>query len=129
MQWNASANAGFTTGEPWIMVNPNYVSINAEAEERDPDSVLAFYKWLIALRNTRRTLQYGSYTPLWTEHEQLFAYRRELDGEAFTIVCNMSGKTVLLPGELNGEVVLSNSIPNNKSEMLPYEARVMIQTK
>ena len=56
----------------------------AEAEVWDADSVLAFYKELIALRNSSKTLQYGSYVPLWTEHAQLFAYLRELDGEAFT---------------------------------------------
>jgi len=125
MQWNTSEDAGFTTGEPWIMVNPNYVSINAEREENDPDSVLYFYRALIALRNSSRTLQYGAYRPLWTEHTQLFAYERELNGETFTILCNMSGERVSLPEELHGQVVLSNCEHNEAGAFAPYEAQVL----
>jgi oligo-1,6-glucosidase len=125
MQWSAAKNAGFTDGEPWIMLNPNYVSINAEAEERDPNSVLAFYQKLIALRNASSTLQYGSYTPLWTEHEQLFAYRRELEGETLTIVCNMSGESANLPEVPAGEIVLTNVAHPADALLLPYEARVV----
>ena len=127
MQWSSLANAGFTTGEPWIMVNPNYVSINAEAEERDADSVLAFYKRLIALRNASLTLQYGSYTPLWTEHKQLFAYQRELEGETYTIVCNMSGERAKLPEVPAGRVVMSNTSDATGNVLSPYESRVVAQ--
>ena len=129
MQWDTSANAGFTAGEPWIMVNPNFVSINAESEERDPDSVLSFYRTLIALRNGSRTLQYGDYHPLWMEHEQIYAYTRTLDSETYTVLCNMSGESALLPEELSGEVVLHNLFSNIKRTMLPYEARVLVQTR
>jgi oligo-1,6-glucosidase len=125
MQWNESPNAGFTSGEPWIMVNPNYASINASVEECDPDSVLNFYCELIALRNGSRTLQYGSYVPLWTEHNQIFAYERAMDGETFTIVCNMSGAVAQLPQSLAGEVLLSNVARSDFVTLLPYEARVM----
>ena len=123
MHWNAEQNAGFTAGEPWIMVNPNYTAINAAAEESDPDSVLQFYRVLIALRKGSHTLQYGSYTPLWTEHEQLFAYERALDGETFTIVCNMSGTTAELPQVPAGECVLTNAAGGRT--LLPYEGRVL----
>ena len=118
-------NAGFTAGEPWIMLNPNYPQINAAAEEADPDSVLRFYRMLIALRNNSKTLQYGTYTPLWSEHEQLFAYERALDGETFTIVCNMSGTSAELPQLPAGECVLSNIAGGSQATMLPYEARVL----
>ena len=124
MQWSAAKNAGFTDGEPWIMLNPNYASINAEAEERDPNSVLTIYQKLIAMRNASSTLQYGSYKPLWTEHEQLFAYRRELDGETITIVCNMSGESAKLPELPAGEIVLTNVAHPAETLLLPYEARV-----
>ena len=107
------------------MVNPNYVSINAEAEERDPDSVLAFYKRLIALRNASSTLQYGSYTPLWTEHEQLFAYQRTLDGETYTIICNMSGENANLPEIPAAEKILTNVANADQDRMMPYETRVL----
>ncbi|MEN6418113.1 MAG: DUF3459 domain-containing protein, partial [Clostridiaceae bacterium] len=125
MQWNASRNAGFSVGEPWIMPNPNYTAINAAHEETDADSVLHFYRALIALRNGSRTLQYGSFVPLWTEHEQLFAYERSQDGETFTIVCNMSGKEAQLPQIPSGERVLANMERENGETMLPYEARVV----
>ncbi|MEN6637303.1 MAG: alpha-glucosidase [Clostridiaceae bacterium] len=124
MQWNDSANAGFTSGEPWIMVNPNYESINAEAEETDAESVLNFYRTLIALRNSSKTLQYGAYSPLWTEHEQIFAYQRALNGEIFTIVCNMSGGEADLPETPTGRIMLSNLSSDTGKWMLPYEARI-----
>lgn len=124
MHWSAEAHAGFTTGEPWIMVNPNYRVINAEAQENDPDSVLRFYRALIALRNTSRTLQYGAYQPIWNEHAQLFSYVRELDGEMYTIVCNMSEESVKLPQPLSGDLVLSNVKQPEPERMLPFEARV-----
>ena len=125
MQWSAAKHAGFTSGEPWIMVNPNYSSINAEQEEQNPNSVLQFYRRLIALRNDSKTLQYGEYRPLWTEHAQFFAYERKLDGETFTVVCNMSGEEALLPEELRGEVVLTNCANTDERRFAPYEARVL----
>ena len=129
MQWSALQNAGFSTGEPWIMVNPNFVSINAEAEERDPNSVLRFYQKLIAMRNATRVLQYGSYAPLWTEHGQIFAYRRELEGETVTVVCNMSGEKADLPEIPAGECVLSNAAEQTRKTVLPYEARVIFSSR
>ena len=111
------------------MVNPNYALINTATQEEDADSVLHFYRALIALRNKTRTLQYGAYRPLWTEHTQIFAYERELDGETFTIICNMSGEPALLPESLSGAVVLSNAFSSIARTMLPYEARVIVQTK
>ncbi|MEN6637354.1 MAG: alpha-glucosidase [Clostridiaceae bacterium] len=127
MQWNTAANAGFTSGEPWMMVNPNYVSINAETEDSDAGSVLNFYRKLIALRNGSKTLQYGAYRPLWTEHEQLFAYERTLDSKTYTIVCNMSERDAVLPETLAGTIVQSNVQDRSDGVLLPYEARVIDQ--
>ena len=125
MQWNDSANAGFTSGEPWIMANSNFTSINVMAEENDPESVLNFYRKLIALRNASRTLQYGDYRPLWTEHPQIFAYERTLDGEMYTVVCNMSGVEAVLPESSTGVISLSNKTDRNEIVLFPYEARVI----
>ena len=127
MQWNTAANAGFTSGEPWMMVNPNYMSINAETEDLDAGSVLNFYRKLIALRNGSKTLQYGAYRPLWTEHEQLFAYERTLDSKTYTIVCNMSERDAVLPETLVGTIVQSNVPDRSDGVLLPYEARVIDQ--
>lgn len=62
MQWDASENAGFTSGTPWLMVNPDYVRVNAAAQESDPDSVLNYYRRLIALRKERPAMVYGEFT-------------------------------------------------------------------
>lgn len=125
MQWSAEVNGGFSLGTPWIMVNPNYREINAEAAECDPDSVLHFYRKLLALRASSDTLIYGSFTMIEREHKQIFAYERTLGDETYTIVCNMSGKTCALSQELCGDIVLRNIDGRpDSSELQPYEARI-----
>lgn len=82
MQWSDDANAGFTSGTPWLKVNPNYVSINAAAQMDDPDSVRSFYKKLIALRKNpeyKETIVYGSLEPVWEDRHNLMAYFRKGD--------------------------------------------------
>lgn len=80
MQWSDEKNAGFTTGTPWLKVNPNYTAINAAAQTKDEDSVYSFYKKLIALRKNpsyRETIVYGALEPLWQERHNLMAYYRK----------------------------------------------------
>ena len=80
MQWSDAAHAGFTTGTPWLRVNPNYSTINAAAEQKDPDSVFHFYKKLIALRKDpayRETVVYGALEPYLKEQRNLMAYYRK----------------------------------------------------
>ncbi len=80
MQWSDEAHAGFTTGTPWLKANPNYAAINARAQLGDPDSVLGFYKKLIALRknpNYSQTIVYGSLVPVWEDRHNLMAYYRK----------------------------------------------------
>lgn len=126
MQWSGEEYGGFTTGTPWLAVNPNHREINAAAQERDSDSVLHFYRQLINLRNQSKALQYGSYRQIWMEDAQIFAYTRELEGERYTVVCNMSGKPAKLPERLQGTQVLCNAAPEEQDSamLLPYEARV-----
>ena len=88
MQWDDSANAGFTEGTPWIAVNPNYKEINAKAETADPDSVFHYYKKLIALRKQNPIMVYGKYEPLVPESEELFVYTRILEEEKLLVVCS-----------------------------------------
>ena len=128
MQWSAGENAGFTTGEPWIMLNPNYTEINAETEESDPDSVLNYYRALIALRNSTPALLYGDWRELLPESCQVVAYTRGLDGEEYAVLCNLSRKSATLPCRLGdfGEPVLSNMPADPAAETLrPYEAQVL----
>lgn len=128
MQWSAGKNAGFTTGEPWIMLNPNYTDINAEAEERDPDSILNYYRALIALRNSTPALLRGDWRELLPESSQVVAYTRGLDGEEYAVLCNLSRESAPLPCRLGdfGEPVLSNMPADPAAETLrPYEAQVL----
>lgn len=87
MQWNASKNAGFTAGKPWLSINENYTKINVEAEENDSQSVLNFYRTLIKLRSEKKPLHEGNLTVHAPEHEQVLAYSR---GDSITILVNLS---------------------------------------
>jgi len=119
MQWDSSGNAGFTTGTPWIMVNPNYREINAAAQMADPDSVFHYYRRLIALRRESKwseLIVYGKYRLLAPEDESVYAYVREKDGKKLLAVCNLSAGTVDFapPAELarpDAELVIANREP------------------
>lgn len=88
VQWDDSAQAGFTTGTPWIAVNPNYKEINAKAETANPDSVFHYYKKLIALRKQNPIMVYGKYEALWEDSEDLFVYTRTYQSEKLLVVCS-----------------------------------------
>ena len=111
VQWSDGENAGFTTGTPWLAVNPNYRTINAAAQLGDPDSLFHFYRRLIALRKDgayAQTLVYGTLKPTMVDVENLMAYVREQDGKRILVAVNMQkdSRTVKLPG--GGRVLLSN---------------------
>ena len=131
MQWDRSDNAGFTSGTPWIKVNPNYLEVNAADEVRDPDSVFNYYRKLIALRHTHDVIVYGSFEPLLEEDEQVYAYRRKLDGQVLTVLCNWTEKTApcALADSLRGEELISNYASHKAGCLLPYEARVILGTE
>src|SRR5699024_955625 len=76
MQWDATKNAGFSSGIPWLKVNPNYTDINVEAQINDPNSIYHFYKKLIKIRNEHEVLMYGNYELILEEHDQIYAYTR-----------------------------------------------------
>jgi oligo-1,6-glucosidase len=92
MQWSAAPQAGFTTGTPWIAVNPNHVVIHAEAQHADPDSVFNFYRRLIALRKQLPVLTHGRYAWMLQDHAQVFAYTRTLGMDRLLVVCNHTGQ-------------------------------------
>ncbi|MDE6828770.1 MAG: glucohydrolase, partial [Lachnospiraceae bacterium] len=116
-QWSGEANAGFTTGKPWLKVNPNYTSINAADQLDDPDSVRSFYKELIALRKDpdyKETVVYGELKPYLEEQHNLMAYYRK--GEQTLLVIGnyqMEEQTVELPSEYHSEYkkILLNNYP------------------
>jgi oligo-1,6-glucosidase len=111
MQWNTSPNAGFSTGTPWIMVNPNYREINAEEQTRRKDSVFAYYQKLIQLRKKLDIITLGNYELLLSDDPDLYAYTRRYQQEELLVVCNFSRKerTFTPPGRFIGaKVLLSN---------------------
>lgn len=106
MQWNSGKNAGFTEGNPWIGVNPNYKTINVEAEKADEASVLNFYRRLIAFRNSSSTVKYGDFELIETGESGLFAYRRTFEKEKLEVFCNFSAEKVCPNIDSTGTVVL-----------------------
>jgi len=94
MQWDASPQAGFTTGIPWIAVNPNHDRVNAEAEVADPDSVYHHYRRLIDLRHTDDVVAYGDFTMLLPNDRHVYAFTRRLDGVTLLVLGNFSGTEV-----------------------------------
>ncbi|QKY06088.1 alpha-glucosidase [Janthinobacterium lividum] len=106
MQWNSTHNAGFSTGTPWLKLNPNYPEINVAAALEQPDSVFFHYQKLIELRKHWDVMVYGKYLPLLEQHPQVFAYRRSLGNQQLVVVNNFSGEHVELdlPAMLHGIV-------------------------
>lgn len=131
MQWDDSANAGFTTGTPWIMVNPNYTEINAKTEMEDPDSVFRYYQKIIGLRKKEKVMVYGTYQLLNPDNEKLYVYTRTLDNEKLLVICNFTEEEEIysVPEEFSeGEVLISNYHRETvEKEILlkPYEALVL----
>ena len=129
MQWDASANAGFTTGEPWIAVNPNYKEINAAAQTEDENSVFHYYRRLIALRKEYPVFAEGDFTLLEEEHPKLFVYRRAAAGQTLLVVCNFSGEDVQwdLPSEWRSAKALIGNYPSGEGDDLrPWEAKMLL---
>lgn len=136
MQWNDTANAGFTTAyTPWLKVNPNYPQINAAAEENDENSVLNYYRKLIALRKSDKAFVYGAYTDILPRSRTIWAYRMDSEYGSLLVVSNFSTKTqkVQLPAEFesseNYRLVTSNCPTSAQSadlltELLPHESVV-----
>jgi alpha-glucosidase len=90
MQWDESANAGFSAVKPWIGINQNYKEINVEKQLKDPNSILNFYKKMISIKKQNDIFTYGSYNLILEENEQIYAYTRTLDEGKVIVICNLS---------------------------------------
>jgi alpha-glucosidase len=138
MQWSSSVNAGFSTGAPWLKVNPNYKEVNVEAQEKDPFSILNFYKNLIQLRRTNELFVYGSYELLMEKDKQVYAYLRELDGKKAIVISNLTKDHAIweaeedVPAVSESKLALKNyeSVKPHEDvsslELRPFETRVYI---
>ncbi|MDS1002396.1 alpha-glucosidase [Clostridium sporogenes] len=92
MQWDVTENAGFSKEKPWLKVNPNYLNINVNKQENDPNSILNFYKKMIKIKKENEALIYGKYDLILENHEQIYAYTRTLDYEKFIVIVNLTNK-------------------------------------
>lgn len=132
MQWDGSLNAGFTSGDPWIGVNPNSKDINVESQINDEDSILNFYKSLIKIRKQYRTFIDGKYELVLPDHEQIYAYTRQDENDTMLIICNLTKDEAVFESEYtinNQDLLLSNyndhnNIDERTCKLRPYEARL-----
>ena len=133
MQWDATAQGGFTTGEPWISVNPNTATINAQAQVENKDSIFAHYQALIRLRHTYDVFAQGDFTPLTPDHPAVLAYQRKYQGQELICVSNFYRKECVwkAPVALGGyRVLLSNysdSVPQAVWTLRPYESVLLLK--
>ena len=130
MQWDDSKNAGFTTGTPWIDVNPNYTKINAKEQVTRENSVFNYYKKLISLRKEYEIIVYGDYNLLLPEDSDLFVYERSLNGQKLFVACNFSEKEREFDFDTlkNGKILINNyeEFNLNNKKLRPFEAVVVL---
>ena len=128
MQWTDGENAGFTTGTPWLRVNPNHTEINAEQQESDPDSVLRFYRRLIQLRRDNPVFRDGAFRLLLPEDGDVFAYTRTDGGQELLVQCNFHGEEIADPlaGCERGACLIANYPDEAPGRLRPYEARMYL---
>ncbi|WP_342741257.1 DUF3459 domain-containing protein [Tropicimonas isoalkanivorans] len=104
MQWSAGEQAGFTTGTPWIEVNPNHATINVEADRADPDGIFAHYRRLAEMRREIPVVVSGHFRPLAEDHPGIVAYLRELDGTRLAVIGNFTADRTSfeVPADMRG---------------------------
>lgn len=132
MQWDATTNAGFTDGTPWLQVNPNYTAINAADEVADAGSVFHYYQALIRLRKQYPIFSEGDFTLLFADHPALFAYQRRLGDQVMTVLCNFYEEPLTLPADAVAPLPLDTLLlgnydtPADAAHFRPYEARIYL---
>ena len=132
MQWSDEEEAGFTTGEPWIKVNPNYKEINVESQRKDQNSIFSYYKTLVHLRKEMPILIDGDYTLLLPDDPDIFAYIRTLGEEQLLVVANFheQERSYQIPEEWKGaKKILGNYTMESEGVLNPYEARIYYKEK
>jgi oligo-1,6-glucosidase len=138
VQWDASPYAGFTTGTPWIAVNPNYPEVNAASQVDDPDSVFSHYRRLIALRHDEPAVAHGDFTMLLPDDDAVYAFTRRLGAVELLVLGNFSGAEVHadVDGWADAEVLLGNypdaAHPCGTADpgaLRPWEARVLRRSR
>lgn len=115
MQWTNGEASGFTSGQPWIDIAPNYKEVNVEQAIEDDHSVFHMYRRLIDLRHNHDILTYGDITPLYMTHDQLFIYRRNYQSKSWLVIANFSKEAVMIPRDLDteGDIIIQNGTITN----------------
>jgi Alpha amylase, catalytic domain. len=136
MQWDDSDNGGFTTGKPWIKVNPNYTKINVAKQINDKDSILNYYRRLIKLRKENEIIIYGDFELILPDDKNIFSYTRKLNDEMLLVICNFTSNNAefSLPDNINyvdKNLLISNyDVANDDNienfELRSYESRVYL---
>lgn len=135
MQWSSAPNAGFSTGQPWFYVNPNYPQLNVEEAEKDPDSILHYYRKLLRFRKENPVVIYGDYKEHYADSNQLFVYERNLQGKRLLVINSFTEEPVSfrVPDGFDlekGRLVLHNyPVPKPEINLFrtrPYESRVYL---
>jgi oligo-1,6-glucosidase len=132
-QWYDSPNAGFTSGTPWIKVNPDYKEINVAAQEKDPNSVLNYFRKMVKLRKQNPVLVHGKYELLDKENQQVYAYTRALDKKKVLVLLNFSkeNSSFIVPIKTGkpGQVLINNlpeiNVSGNSINLQPYQAVII----
>ena len=130
MQWSGAENAGFTTGTPWLKVNPNYKTINADNQLSDPNSVFSYYQRLIRLRKGHPVFREGTFRLVLADHEDIFAYTRTTATAQLLVVCNFRGADIEDPLAI-GEIPVLCNYPDQPllGRLRPYEARIYLKSQ
>ena len=130
MQWSGAENAGFTTGTPWLKVNPNYKTINADSQLSNPNSVFSFYQRLIRLRKGHPVFREGTFRLVLADHEDIFAYTRTTATAQLLVVCNFRGADIEDPLAIGAPPILCN-YPDQPllGRLRPYEARIYLKSQ
>ncbi|GGL91702.1 alpha-glucosidase [Nakamurella endophytica] len=127
MQWSSGRNAGFSSGTPWIAVNPNAERINAEAQRRQRDSIFAYYRELVRLRHDLPVVAHGNFVRRRSPAADVFAFSRRFDGTELAVAVNLSGRAVPI-APLTGVPVLANyDGAGDPATLRPWEARAVLQ--
>ena len=127
MQWKATTYAGFSNSKPWITVNPNHTEVNVDNQEKDPNSILNYYRKIIAFRKANTTLIHGSYQDLAPDHPHLYIYLREDEKTRFMVVHNLSDSMIdWAPQDSKYKMVMGNYEKTQDGLLHPWESRVYL---
>ena len=124
MQWTGEVGAGFTSGKPWLKINPNYTEVNVERDSSDPDGVIAFFKKINSYKKNSDTLKFGNFSEIYSGRN-VYAFKRTYEGESLVALFNFSTRKSRVPLGISGEAVISNYSGELTEKLRPYEFRLL----